>query len=140
MKKDDGFTFAETLAVLAIMLVLSAGVGLGAMKYIDKARQLQARSQIQLYTLALQSYYLDCGTYPTPEQGLESLWERPRLFPVPKGWNGPYIDRRVQEDPWGNRYQYRRKQDGRIPFVIFSYGADGREGGSGNEADIVSWQ
>ncbi len=139
-KRDDGFSFAETLAVLAIMLVLSAGVGVAAMKYVAKARVLQARSQIQIYTLALQSYYLDCGVYPTTEQGLNALWEKPYLHPVPAGWNGPYTDRQIQTDPWGNQYMYSRQKTGKTPFVITSYGADGREGGDDNEEDIVSWK
>ncbi len=138
--RDDGFTFAETLAVLAIMLVLSAGVGISAMKYVEKARKLEARSQIQIYTLALQSYWMDCGAYPTTSQGLQALWEKPVLHPLPKNWNGPYITREVQADPWGNKYVYRCVKGGKLPFVITSYGADGREGGTGNEEDIVSWQ
>ena len=70
-KKDDGFSFAETIAVLAIMLILTAGVGFSAAGYVQKARRLSAESQIEVYRLALQSYYLDCGV-------LMGLWVKKR--------------------------------------------------------------
>lgn len=140
MKKDDGFTFAETLAVLAIMLILAAGVGLAADRYIRKARVVTAKSQIEVYRLALQSYYMDCGMYPSQEQGLEALWKKPELFPVPQNWDGPYIDRELQADPWGNAYVYSRFLAAGVPFSITCYGSDGCEGGEDDAADIVSWK
>lgn len=140
MKEDDGFTFAETLAVLAIMLILAAGVGLAAEKYIQKARVVAARSQIEVYKLALQSYYVDCGMYPSQEQGLEALWKKPELFPVPQNWDGPYVDRVIQPDPWGNDYVYTRSITDGLPYVITSFGSDGCEGGDGDALDIVSWK
>lgn len=140
MKKDDGFTFVETLAVLAIMLILAAGVGIAADRYIRKARVVAARSQIEVYALALQSYYMDCGMYPSEEQGLEALWKKPDFFPVPQNWDGPYVDREIQADPWGNAYVYSRLVQVGVPFEITSLGSDGCEGGEGDAADIVSWK
>lgn len=140
MKKDDGFTFAETIAVLAIMLILAAGVGLAAERYIQKARVVAARSQIEVFRLALQAYYVDCGMYPSQEQGLEALWEKPELFPVPQNWDGPYVDRVIAPDPWGNAYVYSRIVTAGVPYAITSYGSDGAEGGDGDAADIVSWK
>ncbi len=140
MKKDDGFTFAETIAVLAIMLILAAGVGIGADRYIRKARIVAAQSQIEVFKLALQSYYMDCGLYPSQEQGLEALWKKPELFPVPQHWDGPYVDREIPADPWGNAYVYSRLLTNGMPFAISSYGSDGLEGGDGDAADIVSWK
>lgn len=140
MKKDDGFTFAETLAVLAIMLILAAGVGLAADRYIRKARVVAAKNQMEVYRLALQSYYMDCGMYPSQEQGLEALWEKPELFPVPQNWDGPYIDRELQADPWGNAYVYSRLLTVGVPFSIICYGSDGCEGGEDDAADIISWK
>lgn len=139
-KKDDGFSFAETIAVLAIMLILTAGVGFSAAGYVQKARKLSAESQIEIYRLALQSYYLDCGMYPSDEQGLEALWEKPVLYPVPADWNGPYVDKQIQKDPWGNRFVYSARKNRKLPFTIVSYGSDGLEGGSGDAEDIVSWK
>ena len=139
-KKDDGFSFAETIAVLAIMLILTAGVGFSAAGYVQKARRLSAESQIEVYRLALQSYYLDCGTYPTDEQGLEALWEKPVLYPVPTGWNGPYVDKEIQKDPWGNDFVYSTRRNRKLPFTVVSFGSDGFEGGDGDAEDIVSWK
>ncbi len=139
-KKDDGFSFAETIAVLAIMLILTAGVGFSAAGYVQKARRLSAESQIEVYRLALQSYYLDCGAYPTDEQGLEALWEKPVLYPVPAGWNGPYVDKEIQKDPWGNDFVYSTRRNRKLPFTVVSFGSDGFEGGDGDAEDIVSWK
>ncbi len=139
-KKDDGFSFAETIAVLAIMLILTAGVGFSAAGYVQKARKLSAENQIEIYRLALQSYYLDCGVYPSDEQGLEALWEKPVLHPVPASWNGPYVDKEIQKDPWGNRFVYSTRKNRKLPFTVVSYGSDGLEGGSGDAEDIVSWK
>jgi len=139
-RKDDGFSFAETIAVLAIMLILTAGVGFSAAGYVQKARKLSAESQIEIYRLALQSYYLDCGMYPSDEQGLEALWEKPVLYPVPAGWNGPYVDKQIQKDPWGNKFSYSTRKNRKLPFTVVSYGSDGLEGGSGDAEDIVSWK
>lgn len=139
-KKDDGFSFAETIAVLAIMLILTAGVGFSAAGYVQKARRLSAESQIEVYRLALQTYYLDCGVYPTDEQGLEALWDKPVLYPVPAGWDGPYVDKEIQKDPWGNSFVYSTRRNRKLPFTVVSFGSDGFEGGSGDAEDIVSWK
>lgn len=139
-RKDEGFSFAETIAVLAIMLILTAGVGFSAAGYVQKARKLSAESQIEIYRLALQSYYLDCGMYPSDEQGLEALWEKPVLYPVPAGWNGPYVDKQIQKDPWGNKFSYSTRKNRNLPFTVVSFGSDGLEGGSGDAEDIVSWK
>lgn len=139
-KKDDGFTFAETIVVLVIILLLTAGVALSAMKFVDKAKVTSAKSQIETYKYALQSYYLDCGIYPSREQGLEALFEKPVLYPVPEHWNGPYIDKVVQKDPWGNEYVYSDITTNGLPFSIVSYGADGQPGGEGVNEDLFSWK
>ena len=140
-KKDEGVSFAETVVVLAIMLLLTATIGISAFKYVDKAKVVTARNQILAFRIALNNYYLDCGTYPSTEQGLKALWEKPVLYPVPNNWNGPYIENQIKNDPWGGEYNYKNqeKQQGKIPFEIVSFGSDGKEGGTGNEEDIVSW-
>lgn len=139
-KKDDGFTFAETIAVLAIMLILTAGTGFAVSKYVEKSRVVAAQNQIEIFKLALQSYKIDCGRYPTKEQGLEALWQKPLIYPVSPNWNGPYVDREIQKDPWGNDYVYSLTFSDKVPFTVLSYGADGVEGGNDEEADIVSWK
>ncbi len=136
---EAGWTFIETLVVIGIILILSASVGFTAFRYLDKAKVVAAKSQIETFALALDSYYLDCGRYPTAEQGLGALWERPSLAPVPSGWGGPYLSRKVPADPWGNAYEYSVPGKGGLPYGLRAFGADGREGGDGNDEDITSW-
>jgi general secretion pathway protein G len=137
-----GFTFVETLAAISIGAILAAGAGLSAAKLIDSARKTAVENQMAVFKAALQSYYIDCGRFPTTSQGLEALWEKPVLSPVPAQWNGPYIDRQIGLDPWGNSYAYEERQnnEAQLPFIIMSLGADGREGGKGIDADIFSWK
>lgn len=137
---DDGFTFVETLIVLTIILIMSAGVGFSAVKAIDKARTVSCKTQISTFKIALQSYYLDCGSFPTEAQGLTALWEKPVVAPVPNGWNGPYIDRELPLDPWNNPYHYETPGENGLPFSILSYGADAQKGGEKQDEDIVSWK
>ena len=139
-QNEEGFTFIETIIVIAIILILSAGVGFSAMKYIDNAKLASVKNQISTYKLALESYYLDCGVYPSESQSLLALWEKPTLSPVPIRWNGPYIDQEISNDPWGYSYIYNAPGQKNLPFTIKSYGADGMEGGEGKNADIVSWK
>ena len=138
-KDDKGFTFIETIVTISIILIMSAAVGFSAMKYVERSRIAACRNQIEVFRLALQSYMIDCGQYPTEPQGLNALWERPVLTPVPLQWDGPYIDRRVPLDPWGNTYIYKNPGDMSLPFSISSFGADGKPGGEGANADIHSW-
>ncbi|MCL2880809.1 MAG: type II secretion system major pseudopilin GspG [Treponema sp.] len=138
-KTDGGFTFIETIVSISIILILSASVGFSAIKYIERAKINTCRNQIESFRLALQSYLLDSGQYPTESQGLKSLWEKPILAPVSPNWDGPYTDRQIPRDPWGNEYVYKNPGDKDLPFTIVSYGADGKEGGEGANADINSW-
>jgi len=139
LKYDEGFTFIETIVAISIILILSAAVGFSAIKYIERARLASCRNQIETFRLALQSYLLDCSQYPTEGQGLGALWEKPAMAPVPSRWDGPYVDRQIPLDPWGYSYVYKNPGDNSLPFTIVSYGADGKEGGEGADADIHSW-
>jgi general secretion pathway protein G len=139
IKMDKGFTFIETIVAIAIILILSGVVGFSVLRYVESARTATCRNQIDIFRLSLQSYYLDCGQYPSQAQGLSALWEKPILAPVPSNWNGPYVDRRIPKDPWNNDYLYRNPGENNLPFSIMSYGADGKAGGEGANADIYSW-
>jgi general secretion pathway protein G len=139
-KNDKGFTFIETVVTLGIILIMTAGVGFTAIRYIESARLASCKNQIETFRLALQSYYLQCGAFPTQAQGLAALWEKPVIAPVPPLWNGPYLDRQVPKDPWGRGYIYKNPGDKNLPWTIMSYGADGQEGGEGQNEDILSWQ
>ncbi len=151
MKKkraDAGFTFVETLAVLAVGAMLSAGASVSAIHVMDTAKKTSAAQSIEQYKAALHSYYLDCGTFPSSQQGLIALWEKPVLAPVPSSWKGPYVDRQIKDDPWGNKFVYVRNDSAlfpkecpqSLPYAIVSYGADGCEGGEKSNEDITSWK
>ena len=144
----EGFTFVETLAVLSIISILSAGCIVSATKIMSFAKKTSARTQIDQFSSALQAYFLDCGRFPTTEQGLIALWEKPVLYPVPENWQGPYVDRKPGADPWGTDFEYISAESSimpsevppNLPYVLLSYGADKKKGGEGEEADVVSWQ
>ncbi|MBN1648171.1 MAG: type II secretion system major pseudopilin GspG [Spirochaetales bacterium] len=138
-KDNGGWTFIETLIVIAIILLLSGTVGIVAIKQVAKARVANARSQIDNYVSALQQYYFDCGSFPSEEQGLEALFTKPNIDPVPDKWDGPYIAKRLADDPWGHPYVYQVPGPNGLDYAILSYGADGLQGGSGKDEDIVSW-
>jgi len=137
---NEGFSYIEVIVVLAIMLILGGIIGLNSLRLIDQARQASAENQIAVFHVALSKYYFDCGRYPTEYQGLAALWEKPQLEPVPEAWNGPYLNKRPDTDPWNNEYYYSEENTFGLPYVIVSYGADGKQGGSDKDADIVSWE
>jgi general secretion pathway protein G len=136
-KRDPqaGFTLMELLIVLVIVGLLAALVGPVLFQRISPAKTTAAQSQIESFGTALDTFLVDTGQYPTTEQGLASLRDNPGL----PGWRGPYLRKEIPVDPWGNIYVYRAP--GRSGgYEIFSYGADGLEGGSDDAADIQSWQ
>ncbi|MBR4180062.1 MAG: type II secretion system major pseudopilin GspG [Treponema sp.] len=147
-KDYEAFTFVETLAVLAIMAVLTAGCTVSVTRLVSIAKKNSARNQIEQFSAALQTYFLDCGCFPTTEQGLNALWEKPVFYPVPENWDGPYLERKPGKDPWGTDFEYISSQSSvmpsevpaNLPFVLISYGADKiRETKEGGD-DIVSWK
>ena len=135
-KKSDGrqagFTLIELLVVMVIMGLLAMLVGPNLLSQVDKAKPKIARTQIVNYATAVEMFKLDVGRYPTEDEGLEALRQDPSGV---KRWDGPYVKKKIPEDPWDKAYVYRAA--GR-DFEILSYGADGAEGGSGLDADILS--
>lgn len=140
LKNDEGWTFMETLIVLAITLVLTATVGFVATGSLEKARTAAARTQIESLATALEAYYMDCGNYPTAEQGLFALRKKPETSPSSDNWAGPYLHKDTPKDPWGYDYEYTSPAPDGSPYGIRSFGADGAEGGEGKNADIKSWE
>jgi general secretion pathway protein G len=120
---DGGWTFVETVITVGIVLVLSSTTGITAYRYLEDAREAAVRGELTTIGIALDSYALDCGTYPTTEQGLQALWEAPYFHPVPKEWDGPYLGSPVSADPWGNPYVYRREEHRGAPYTLYSLGA-----------------
>lgn len=135
--KNRGFTLLEMLVVVLIIGLIVSVVVYNVAREPDKARAKTTRIQIESFDTALQAYKLDNGHYPSTEQGLEALVEKPSGFPEPKHWGpDPYINKKkIPQDKWGNDYIY--SNDGRN-YLIISYGADGEQGGEDVAADIRS--
>ncbi len=133
-----GFTLIEIMVVVVIMGILAALIVPKLMGRTDDARIIAAKQDIATLMQALKLYKLDNQRYPTTEQGLQALIEKPTSGPAANGWKtGGYLDK-LPNDPWGNPYQYLSPGiKGEID--VFSLGADGQPGGTGNDADIGSW-
>ena len=140
MKEQSGWTFIETLIVISIILILTGTVGFMAVGYVEKARVVAAKSQIENLSMAMDSYFIDNMQYPSEEQGLEALWTKPVLEPLPKNWDGPYVKKNILKDPWGNPYEYTVPGPNRLPYSIRSFGKGGNRGGEKTAADITSWE
>ena len=132
----DGWTFVETMVVMAIVLVLTASVGFSSLKQLDKAKVVTAKTQIELFSVALETFYMDTGEYPSEDEGLSVLWEC--SFSSYENWNGPYISKPLPKDPWGNDYVYTVPGENGLAWKIMSLGKDGKEGGAGYDSDITS--
>ncbi len=133
---NAGFTLIELLVVIIILGLLSALVAPKFFNKIDKAKLKTAKTQIELLGTALDDFRLDNGRYPTTEEGLQALREKPEGL---DNWDGPYLPKPVPKDPWGHPYQYKSPGD-HGPYDLYSYGADGAEGGEKENRDIVSWE
>ncbi len=132
---QGGFTLIEIMVVIAILSILAVMVMPKLLGRTDDAKITAAMVQIKSIEEALSLYKLDNGVYPSTEQGLDALVHRPTIGDIPRNWKeGGYLSR-VPEDPWGNEYQYISPGSDN-PYDLMSYGADGEEGGDGNEADI----
>jgi general secretion pathway protein G len=138
-RSTRGFTLIEIMVVVAILGILAALVVPKIMGRPDEARIVAARQDIAAIKQALNLYRLDNARYPTTEQGLQALVERPAAGPIPGNWKpGGYLER-LPSDPWGTPYQYL-SPGLRGEIDIFSLGADAATGGEGNNADIGSWE
>lgn len=134
-----GFTLIELMVVIVILGLLATVVVINVLPSQDRAMAEKARADVALLEQALDSYRLDNLVYPRTEQGLQALQQPPPGLARPERYrSGGYV-RRLPADPWGNPYQYR--MPGRHgAFDVFSFGADGVEGGEGENADIGNWQ
>ncbi len=134
--RQAGFTLIELLVVMVILGLLAALVVPNYVRQGEKARIKAARVQIENLGAALDTFRLDIGRYPTSQEGLDALRERPSGT---DRWDGPYLKKEIPKDPWGNLYLYRSPGE-KEPYELFSYGADGVAGGAGDGTDIKSWE
>ncbi len=135
---SQGFTLIEIMVVVVILGILAAVVVPKIMSRPDEARVTRAKQDIRAVEAALALYRLDNFSYPTTEQGLEALIQRPRDLVKGASWKeGGYLDR-LPADPWGKTYQYLQPGENG-EFDLYSLGADGTLGGEGVAADIGNW-
>jgi general secretion pathway protein G len=140
MENNKGFTLLEIIVVVFILSLLVAIVAPRIIGRTDDARIAQAKVQIKNFETALKLFKLDNGFYPSTEQGIEALVEKPTVGQIPQKYKeGGYLEqKRIPLDPWGNPYIYI--SPGIYgDFDIICYGADGKEGGEGKNADIKNW-
>ncbi|WP_274691308.1 MULTISPECIES: type II secretion system major pseudopilin GspG [Spartinivicinus] len=135
---QQGFTLIEIMVVVVILGILGALVVPNIMSKPDQAKVTVAKGDVRAIASALDMYKLDNFNYPSTDQGLDALVKKPSGSPEPKGWNNPYL-KKVPVDPWGNAYKYL-SPGVHGPFDLYSYGADGKKGGEGFNADITNWE
>jgi general secretion pathway protein G len=133
-----GFTLIEIMVVVVIIGLLTAVVTVTVTSRVDEARISKAKQDIRAIETALQMYRLDNSRYPTTDQGLQALVEKPTVEPIPNSWRqGGYVTR-LMKDPWKNDYLYVSPGQDR-EYELYSLGADNKEGGEGQDADISNW-
>jgi general secretion pathway protein G len=129
-----GFTLLELLVVLVILGSLATLVGPRLFANISKSETKVARAQIAALETAVENYKVDTGSFPTTEQGLIALEKAPASE---SKWAGPYLKKSLPLDPWGKAYQYKSPGE-KSDFDIFTYGKDGKAGGSGSDEDVFN--
>jgi len=135
-KTERGITLIELLVVMVIIAMFATIVGQRLFRNVEKARQTTAKAQIGEFESVLDAFRLDVGRYPTAEEGLQSLRARPGSL---ERWDGPYLRKDVPLDPWQRPYVYRFPgQHG--DYDLYSLGADGQDGGEGENADVTNWK
>lgn len=135
-QREAGFTLIELMIVLFILGLLAALVAPRLMGRVGKAKQKAAQAQIQMLSTALDLFHLDVGRYPTDDEGLKVLVQKPDNLPQ---WSGPYLDKGVPKDPWGREYIYKFPGE-HGTYDLSTLGADGAPGGEGENTDINNHQ
>lgn len=130
-----GFTLLEMLVVLVIIGLIASLVGPQLFSRVDTSKVQVAETQVKLLRGAIETFRLEVGRLPTPQEGLSVLDTAPSDDQSRARWHGPYLDEKVPMDPWGHPYQYAVPGRDGMPFAIYSYGADGKPGGEGINAD-----
>ncbi|GAA4089070.1 type II secretion system major pseudopilin GspG [Zhongshania borealis] len=139
VSRQSGFTLLEIMVVIVIMGLLVAVVAPNVLQNQDRAMIEKARADISVLEQALDMYKLDNHVYPTTNQGLQALIQRPETGIQPKNYRSNGYIKRLPDDPWGTPYVYIQPGE-HGPFDLYSTGADGEEGGEDLARDIVNWQ
>jgi general secretion pathway protein G len=135
-----GFTLIELLVVIAIIATLAAVVAPAIFRNVGDAKVNAAKSQVEIFALALDSYRIDNDAYPATDQSLSALRTLPTTGDAPRNWRGPYLRKAVPLDPWGRPYLYIAPgKENPTSYDLYSLGRDGKVGGDGEDADITSW-
>ncbi|GJL96470.1 MAG: hypothetical protein DHS20C06_02870 [Hyphobacterium sp.] len=132
----SGYSLIEVLIAVAIVALLAALIAPRLFGQLDSSQITAARTQIRMIETALDSYRLDVGRYPAPEEGLAALSVPPP--DLVDRWNGPYLDGGSPTDPWGANFLYRPHESLSRRGIVYSYGNDGEPGGEGLAADLYS--
>lgn len=135
-KRHSGFTLIEMLVVLVIIGLLASLVGPKLFSKVDSSKVQTAQTQVKMLKGTLETYRLDMGKFPTAEMGLAVLNQAPQDEKLSAKWRGPYLDEALPNDPWDTPYQYSLPGSNNQPFALYSFGADGKKGGEGNDADV----
>ena len=135
-RRQRGFTLIEIMVVVVILGILGAFAVSNVFDNPDKARVTKAQHDIRTLESALEMYKLDNFVFPTTEQGLSALVQKPTSSPEPKNWKTSGYMKKVPKDPWGNDYQYLGPEDANGRLQIISLGSDGQTGGDGTAADL----
>jgi general secretion pathway protein G len=131
-----GFTLVELIVVVIIIGLLAGLVLPQFIRQEEKAKLRTTKAQIELFGTALDTFRLDVGRYPSSDEGLQALRQKPGGL---ERWDGPYLRKDLPLDPWSKPYVYRYPGE-HGPYDIVSYGADGTPGGDGDNRDITSWE
>lgn len=134
-RRDGAFTLLELLVVMVIIGLLAGLVAPRYFAQVGKSNTKVARAQISSLEQALEQFRIDVGRFPSTEEGLEALNSPPAGA---EGWAGPYLKKAIPLDPWGKPYLYEQPGTN-AEMDLFSYGNDGRPGGTGEGADVVNW-
>ena len=138
MKKNNtkkAFTIIELMVVITIIGILASLVAPKFMGKLEGAKVKTTKAQLAMFSTSLDSFNLDTGRYPSETEGLKVLWTKMKDI---RGYDGPYLPKPADMDAWGNPYLYKKTSD-EHGYNIISYGKDGKEGGSGKDADISLW-
>ncbi len=131
-----GFTLIEMLVVLVIIGLLASLVGPKLFSKVDSSKVQTAQTQVKMLKGSLETLRLDIGRFPSEAEGLALLNAAPEDEKLRARWRGPYLDEALPPDPWGNPYQYSVPGANGQPFALYSFGADGKRGGEGTDADV----